>query len=65
VDIESQRGAETTWTYLAFDSSSPYLDNRPPLAAGTPEQRRYGMRYRDHDVPVGLFSDTPTVTVGS
>jgi len=64
VDIESQRGAETTWTYLAFDSSSPYLDNRPPLAAGTPEQRRYRMRYRDHDVQVGLFSDTLTVTVG-
>ncbi|MEX0642515.1 MAG: hypothetical protein WD468_07430 [Pirellulales bacterium] len=33
VDIESQRGAETTWTYLAFDSSSPYIDNRPPPPA--------------------------------
>jgi hypothetical protein len=64
VDIETQRGMEMTWTYLAFDSSSPYLDNRPPAVAGQTEQRRYRMRYRDHDVQVGLFSDTLTVTVG-
>ena len=64
VDIESQRAAETAWTYLAFDAFSPYVDNRPPLAAGQPEQRRYRIRYRDNDVPVGLFSDTLTVTVG-
>jgi hypothetical protein len=33
VDIETQRGAETAWTYLAFDSSSPYID---PGAPGPP-----------------------------
>ncbi|MEX0642505.1 MAG: hypothetical protein WD468_07380 [Pirellulales bacterium] len=64
VDIEGQRAAETAWTYLAFDAFSPYVDNRGPLAAGQPEQRRYRMRYRDNDVPVGLFSDTLNVTVG-
>jgi len=64
VDIETQRGAETAWTYLAFDSSSPYIDNRPPATAGQAEQRRYRMRYRDNDVQVGVFSDTLTVTVG-
>jgi hypothetical protein len=64
VDIEGQRGSEMTWTYLAFDSSSPYIDNRPPVVANQTEQRRYRMRYRDSDVPVGVFSDTLTVTVG-
>jgi hypothetical protein len=64
VDIETQRGAETAWTYLAFDSSSPYIDNRPPATAGQSEQRRYRMRYRDNDVQVGVFSDTLSVTVG-
>jgi hypothetical protein len=64
VDIETQRGAETAWTYLAFDSSSPYTDNRAPATAGQSEQRRYRMRYRDDDIQVGIFSDTLTVTVG-
>jgi hypothetical protein len=61
---ESQRAAETAWTYLAFDSVSPYIDTRPPLVANQAEQRRYRMRYRDADVPVGEFCDTLNVTVG-
>lgn len=59
--------AETAWTYLAFDAFSPYVDNRPPVAAGQPESAaadRYRLRYRDNDVQVGMFSDTLTVTVG-
>jgi hypothetical protein len=47
VDIESQRAAKTAWTYLAFDSVSPYIETRPPLVANQAEQRRYRMRYRD------------------
>jgi hypothetical protein len=27
VDVESQRAAETAWTYLAFDSVSPSWGN--------------------------------------
>ena len=64
VDLERQRAAETAWTYLAFDSVSPYIDTRPPLVANQAEQRRYRLRYRDVDVPVGEFSDTLSVTVG-
>jgi hypothetical protein len=60
----TKRAAETAWTYLAFDSVSPYIDTRPPLVANQAEQRRYRMRYRDADVPIGEFSDTLTVTVG-
>ena len=64
VDVESQRAAETTWTYLAFDGFSPYVDNRPPLVVGQPEERRYRLRYRDNDVPVGEYSDIFVVTAG-
>jgi hypothetical protein len=45
-------------------TAPPYIDTRPPLVAGQAEGRRYRMRYRDADVPVGFFSDTLTVTVG-
>jgi hypothetical protein len=64
VDVESQRGTETDWTLLAFDSQSPYVDNRPPQTAGQAETRRYRLRYRKADVPVGEYSDILTVTVG-
>ena len=65
VDIESQRAAETAWAYLAFDGYSPYVDNRQPLVADQPEERRYRLRYRDKDVPVGEYSDVFVVTTGA
>ena len=65
VDVESQRAAETDWTYLAFDGYSPYVDNRPPLVPGQPEERRYRLRYRDNDLPVGEYSDIFVVTTGA
>jgi len=65
VDIESQRAAEMDWTYLAFDGFSPYVDNRPPLVPGQPEERRYRLRYRDNDLPVGEYSDIFVVTTGA
>jgi len=65
VDIESQRAAETAWAYLAFDGYSPYIDNRQPLVADQPEERRYRLRYRDKDVPVGEYSDVYVVTTGA
>ena len=65
VDIESQRAFETTWSYLAFDVFSPYLDNRPPLVPDQPEERRYRLRYRDNDLPVGEYSDIFVVTTGA
>jgi hypothetical protein len=41
---------------------SPFVDARPPLAAGQPEMRRYRLRYVDHDEPVGDYSDVIVVT---
>lgn len=64
VEVESQRGAETTWTPLGFDAVSPYVDRRSPLAANEPEARRYRLRYRRRDQPVGVFSDLLNVLVG-
>lgn len=53
VIIESQRGAETVWTTLDRDMYSPYIDTRPPLVAGKPEERRYRLRYFFNDEPIG------------
>lgn len=36
---------------LAFDTNSPYLNDRAPLVACQPEQRRYRVRLVDNDIP--------------
>lgn len=64
VEVWSQRAGETTWVRIATDSYSPYVDNRPPLVAGQPEERRYRLRYLQLDEPVGEFSDVMSVVVG-
>ncbi|MBC8873549.1 MAG: hypothetical protein H8E44_29265 [Planctomycetes bacterium] len=62
VMIHSKRGAETVFTMLAWDTRSPYLDNRPNLAPG-PETREYRAQYFKDDEPIGQFSDVLQVTV--
>lgn len=62
VEIESQRGAETAWTFLARDTDAPYVDTRPNLGEG-PETRRYRARHLDKDCPTGEYSDVLVVTV--
>ncbi|MEK6261835.1 MAG: hypothetical protein AABP62_24820 [Planctomycetota bacterium] len=62
VRIESQRGAETAFSFQAIDTSSPYVDTRPNLTAG-PETRQYRAIYLDRDNLVGEYSNTITVTV--
>jgi hypothetical protein len=61
VDVESQRGDEIDWTKLGRDFRSPFEDERPPLAAGKPEERRYRLRYLINDKPVGEWSDVIVV----
>ena len=60
--VESQRGAEVTWTVVGTDNFSPYLDGRDPLVAGQPEVRRYRGRYVLNDEPVGNYSAVASVT---
>lgn len=62
VKIQSQRAGETTWTDLAVDTSSPYIDTRAPLVAGMPEERRYRAAYLDDDLITTGWSDTLVVT---
>lgn len=57
VVVESRRGDEKEWRHLAVDRFSPYVDTRPPLRPGEPEQREYRLRYLDDDDPVGPYSD--------
>lgn len=62
IRLMSKRGAETTFSFLAVDTSSPYVDNRPNLAAG-PETRQYQAQYLSGDDLIGLLSDVLNVTV--
>ena len=63
VYIECKRGTED-WTFLAIDSESPYLDDRPLLTAATPEVRNYRLRYWDTGTPNGDWTEVATITVG-
>jgi hypothetical protein len=47
---------------LARDTQTRYVDNRPLLAAGKPELRRYTVVYVVKDQEVGNFSDELVVS---
>lgn len=63
IKIESRRGAETEFTYLAFDTEAPYLDTRINLGTG-PERREYRAYFILKDNIVGLVSAVFSITVG-
>ena len=63
VYIESRRGVNGVWEFLAIDTESPYIDERPLLVAGTPEVREYRMRFWDKGTPNGDWTDVVKVTV--
>jgi hypothetical protein len=62
VHIESRRGTGA-FEFLAVDTESPYLDERPLLVAGQPEIREYRMRFLDKGTPNGDWTDVAKVTV--
>jgi hypothetical protein len=62
VYLESRRG-NGGWEFLAIDTESPYDDERPLLAANTPEVREYRMRFWDKGTPNGDWTDVVKVTV--
>ena len=62
VYIESRRGTGA-FEFLSIDTQSPYLDERPLLAAATPEVREYRMRFWDKGTPNGDWTDVVKVTV--
>ena len=57
VNVYVRLKGETTWTKLAYDTYSPYEDNRPLAQAGVPEHREYMVIGVIHDVEVTLKSD--------
>jgi hypothetical protein len=63
VYLESQIGAETEWSYLAIDTTSPYNDTRPLKVAGQPEKRRYRLCFWDGD-PTKVWTDVIEVVFG-
>ncbi|MCG3146572.1 MAG: hypothetical protein PCFJNLEI_00003 [Verrucomicrobiae bacterium] len=63
VYIECKRGTGD-WEFLAIDTESPYLDDRPLAQPGVPEVREYRMRYWDKGFPNGDWSDVDSITVG-
>lgn len=62
VNLYGQRGEETGFTFLARDTQSPYVDNRPLLVAGKPEVRQYKAVYVVSDAETGQASDEVVVT---
>ena len=57
VNVYVRLKGETTWTKLAYDTYSPYEDNRPLAQAGVPEHREYMVIGVIHDEEVTLQSD--------
>jgi hypothetical protein len=53
---------QTSWTFLALDTSSPYIDGHPLAQPGVPEVREYMLRGVIDDVEIGLDSDIQSVT---
>ena len=64
VNIYSKLKGEENWAKLAFDSYSPYTDNRPLHVPGTPETRQYMAMGVVHDHEIGQMSDILEVTFG-
>lgn len=63
VNLYCKRGSETVPSFLARDTSSPYVDNRALLVAGQPETRTYTAIYVVDDAEIGLVSDAVAVVV--
>lgn len=61
VNIYSRPDGDADFIFLARDTASPYIDNRPLLAAGKPELREYKAVYVVSDAEIGLFSDEVVV----
>lgn len=63
VKIYSKRGSETSFTLLAVDTESPYIDNRANQTPGTAEKREYYAFYFDDDAQIGLQSDEVNISI--
>ncbi len=63
IKLYSKRGSETDFSFLAVDTRSPYVDNRPNLVPGTTEKRTYQAYFIVNDAQVGGVSDDISIKV--
>ncbi len=61
IELEIQRGSETSWTRIGKFIKTPAEDETPTITPNTPEVRRYRGRFLDGNKPVGQFSDIGTI----
>ena len=61
VNIYAKRDGDADFVFLARDTASPYIDNRPLFVATKPELREYKAVYVQSDAEIGLFSDEVVV----
>lgn len=64
VNIYGRLKGQTTWTFLARDTQTPYHDTRPLAAPGVPEVREYMCIGVIADEEVGEESDIVSVVFG-
>ncbi|MEI7730116.1 MAG: hypothetical protein WCO56_11125 [Verrucomicrobiota bacterium] len=64
VYIESRRN-NGAWEFLAIDTHSPYLDERPLLVASAAETREYRVRFWDKGEPTGDWSDVAKIAISA
>ncbi len=62
--LESQRQGDPAFAFLATDTASPYLDNRPLKTPGQPEWRDYRACWWDNDTATLAFGPVLRVIVG-
>ena len=62
VHLYEERGDATGFSYLASETHSPYVDNRPLLVAGKPETRQYKAVFFSGKAEFGLESNVLVVT---
>ena len=62
VHLYGQRDGDAAYSFLASETHSPYVDNRPLLAAGKPENRRYKAVFFIGKAEIGLESDVAEET---
>jgi hypothetical protein len=56
VNIYSKRDGDADFVFLARDTQTPYLDNRPLLVPANPEIREYKAMFVVGDEEIGIFS---------
>jgi hypothetical protein len=61
IELEIQRGSESSWTRIGKFIKTPAEDDTPTITPNTPEVRRYRARFLEGNKPVGLFSDIGSV----